>query len=62
MCCFAYRVECLVTEEKVADVLEILETPLSKNLATINVLKQFLGKAENVATVILVWRPFLREL
>ncbi|CAK0895402.1 unnamed protein product, partial [Prorocentrum cordatum] len=51
-----------ITSEKVADFTCLLEGFLASNIVSLKRLREFLGKAESVAMVLLVWRPFLRDL
>ena len=58
----AQEVEVRITEEKLADLGDSLTALLARNVMGEKKLRAFLGKAENIATIIIVWRPFLREV
>ncbi len=56
------RVEVVIPEAKVEDMLQLTLKLLSRNVVGIRDLRSYAGKAVNFASVIHVWRPFLDEI
>ena len=51
-----------VTAEKMGQLRDLVSRILKNNVVAMKTLREFLGKAENIATFVLAWRPFLRDL
>ena len=55
----AERIVARIPAEKAAELLELIEQHLSKNVLSIKEVRSIAGKAMNIASLIYFWRPFL---
>lgn len=51
-----------VTEAKVAEILQLLQDAIDCNVVPKKSLRTIMGKCMSVASVIIVWRPFVQQL
>ena len=56
------RVEVTIPEEKVTELVAIIRGMLEKNVIPVKKLRTLAGKSTHIASLILVWRPFLNQL
>ena len=48
-----------IEAEKIKELLELIASILSRNMIPLKELRTFAGKAMNIASLIVIWRPFL---
>ena len=53
------RVEATIPLAKITELLSIISEMLGVNVVTVKALRSFAGKAMNIASLLVVWRPFL---
>ena len=53
------RIEATIPAEKIKELLELIASILSRNMIPLKELRTFAGKAMNIASLIVIWRPFL---
>ena len=51
-----------VTEAKVGEISQLLTEALKHNLVSVKCLRTIIGKCMSIASVIVVWRPFVQQL
>ena len=53
------RIEATIPAEKIKELLKLIDGILSRNMIPLKELRTFAGKAMNIASLIVIWRPFL---